>query len=181
MSDVLGGFIDRKKADSDFISLKDGEELFIKALMKLDTADKEDYNGNPTTVLRLSCLVDTPYGERVKSFDNGTQKFAEELQTKGVQIGSSFTISRSGISSQTKYIVTGVTHHKPQVAPAPAPAPAAPAPAPAVAHPQMKPAPVQVQAPAPSEAPAAQAAANVAASVPTTPPAAAGKTEDAGF
>jgi hypothetical protein len=55
----------------------------------------------------------TSEGEKMKDFDNGTQRFAQELQTAGITIGSAFTITRTGVQTKTRYTVSDVVNPVP--------------------------------------------------------------------
>lgn len=109
MSDILGGFLDKKKAESDYLSLSDGESVVVKKLVDIKSLVKAGYDGKEKEVLRLVCEVETPLGIRVKNFDNGTMRFAKELQDKDVKIGCGFTVSREGEQTKTRYTVSAVT------------------------------------------------------------------------
>lgn len=110
MSDnLLGGFIDKKKADSAFLSLGDGESTRIENLKDIKVVTKSGFGGEEKEVLRLICEVKTSEGIREKSFDNGTQRFAKELQDKGVKVGCGFTLTRTGQQTKTRYAVSDVT------------------------------------------------------------------------
>lgn len=122
--DLLGGFIDKKKAESNFLSLEDGESVRVIRLNDIKPVTKAGYGGEEKDVLRFKCMVDTSEGQRVKDFDNGTQRFAQELQSKGVSIGSAFTITRTGTSTKTRYTISDVVNPQPVGAAAQAPAPA---------------------------------------------------------
>lgn len=122
MSDLLGNFIEKKKAESSFLSLEDGESVVVKKLKDIKLVTKAGFGGEEKEVLRLKCLVETSEGDRDKDFDNGTQRFAQELQEKGVEVGCGFTITRTGEQTKTRYTVSDVK--KPG---ATAPAPSAPA------------------------------------------------------
>ena len=108
-NDILGGFIDKKKADSPFLSLEDGEKVVIKNLKEIKLVTKSGFGGEEKEVIRLVCEVETSEGIREKNFDNGTQRFAKELQDKGVKIGSGFSITRTGQQTKTRYTVSDVT------------------------------------------------------------------------
>lgn len=108
MSDVLGNFIDQKKADSAFLSLADGETAVIKRLKDIKLVTKIGFGGDEKEVLRLVCEVETPKGLREKFFDNGTQRFAKEMQDKEVKPGCGFSITRSGQQTKTRYTVSNV-------------------------------------------------------------------------
>ena len=108
MSDILDGFIDKKKADSPFISLLDGESVVVKRLKNMKMITKQGFSGDEIEVLRLYCIVDTEFGEKEKSFDNSTKRFAEEIKKKGVEIGSGFTLTREGEKFDTRYEITDV-------------------------------------------------------------------------
>lgn len=106
--DILGGFISKKKAESAFLSMQDGESVVVKALKDIKVVTKAGFGGEEKEVLRLKCLVDTSEGEKLKDFDNGTQRFAQELAEKGVVIGCGFTISRTGTQTKTRYTISNV-------------------------------------------------------------------------
>ncbi len=108
MSDLLGGFIDKKKADSPYVSLTDGESIVVKELKEIKCVTKTGFGGEEKEVLRLKCLVETSSGDRLKDFDNGTQRFAQELQDKGVKVGCGLTITRTGTQTKTRYTVSNV-------------------------------------------------------------------------
>lgn len=137
MPDLLDGFIAKKKAESNFLSLEDGESVKVIQLKEIKPITKAGFGGEEKDMLRFKCLVMTSEGEKVKDFDNSTQRFAQELQTKGVTIGSSFVLTRIGVSTKTRYSVSEVSNPGAIAAAAPQPAPApqtvAPAAAPEVA------------------------------------------------
>lgn len=108
MTDLLGGFIQKKKDDSTFISLADGESVVIKKLKDIKLVTKAGFAGEEKEVLRLVCEVETSGGLREKSFDNGTQRFAQELQEKGVKVGVGFTLTRTGLQTKTRYTISAV-------------------------------------------------------------------------
>ena len=122
---VLNNFLDKKKAESAFVSLEDGESIVIKRLVDMKLVSKLGFDGKEKDVIRLMCEVETSEGLRTKSFDNGTQRFVKEMQEKGVTIGSSFVLTRTGLQTKTRYILSQVvTPSTPSTAPA-APAPTA--------------------------------------------------------
>lgn len=107
-NDVLSNFRDKKKAESSFLSLADGESAVIKNLKDIKVVTKAGYDGKEKDVLRLKVVVETSEGLREKDFDNGTARFAQELQEKGVKIGSGFTLTRAGQQTKTRYTVSDV-------------------------------------------------------------------------
>jgi len=108
-NDILGGFINKKKAESQFLSLEDGESIRVEKLKDIKLITKAGFGGDEKEVLRLVCEVKTSEGVREKNFDNGTQRFAKELQDKDVTIGSAFTVTRSGLQTKTRYTVSDVS------------------------------------------------------------------------
>lgn len=114
--DLVGGFLQKKKADSPFLSLVDGESVSVKRLRDIKLVTKSGFGGEPKEVLSLKCEVDTSEGERDKNFENGTAKFAAELQEKGVVIGCSFTITRVGEGTKTRYTISDVVLPAPKAA-----------------------------------------------------------------
>ena len=105
---LLGSFIKKKKAESTFVSLSDGESVVITKLKDIKVVTKTGYGGEEKEVLRLKCEVETSEGIRDKDFDNGTKNFAEEMQNKGVTVGCGFTITRSGLTTKTRYTISNV-------------------------------------------------------------------------
>jgi hypothetical protein len=108
MSDIFGKFIDKKKSESAFLSLEDGESAKVLRLKSIKEVTKSGFGGEEKSVLRLKCEVMTSEGIRDKDFDNGTQRFAMELQEKGIDIGYGFTITRTGQQTKTRYTISDV-------------------------------------------------------------------------
>lgn len=110
---MIDSFIDKKKAESAFVSLEDGEAIVVKKLKDIKLITKAGFGGEEKEVLRLLCEVETSEGTREKSFDNGTQRFAKELQDKGVKPGCGFTLTRTGLQTKTRYTVSDVVQPAP--------------------------------------------------------------------
>jgi len=106
MSNILNTFIEKKKAESPFVTLDDGESIKVLKLKEMKMITKSGFAGEEKEVLRLIIDVETSEGSREKNFDNGTQKFAQELIDNGVTIGSSFVITRDGLLTKTKYTIS---------------------------------------------------------------------------
>lgn len=124
----------KKKAESEFLTVEDGDSVKIKTLREIKLVTKTGFGGEEKEVIRLVVDVDTDEGVRTKKFDNGTQRFAQELEDKGVDVGCSFTLSRAGQQTKTRYTVSDVAKASGTGAPATAPAtPAATPPTPAPA------------------------------------------------
>jgi hypothetical protein len=107
-------FVAKKKADSVFVSLVDGESIVVKKLKEIKAITKAGFGGEEKEVLRLILLVETSEGDREKQFDNGTQRFAQELQDKEIDIGSAFTITRTGLQTKTRYTISNVKNPVPE-------------------------------------------------------------------
>ena len=127
--DLLNSFISKKKAESTFVSLLDGESAVITKLKDIKMVTKTGFGGEEKEVLRLKCEVQTQEGLRDKDFDNGTQRFAQELADKGVTVGCGFTLTRTGTTTKTRYTISNVVGGTPAVV-APVAAPAVPEAAP---------------------------------------------------
>ncbi len=106
---ILDSFIDKKKAESAFVSLEDGESCRITELKDMKLVTKVMF-GEEKEILRLIVDVETIAGLKSKNFDNNSQKFALELRNKGVGIGSGFTITRHGLQTKTLYEISDVTN-----------------------------------------------------------------------
>lgn len=106
----VNDFLDQKKANSPFISLLDGESVKVKKLKDIKFITKAGFGGEEKETLRLVCEVETTTGIKDKTFDNSTQRFAKEMQDKGVTIGSSFVITRTGLQTKTRYTLSEVSN-----------------------------------------------------------------------
>ena len=119
-NNLVDSFVDKKAAESLYISLDDGDSVKVVSLKEIKIVTKVGFSGEEKEVLRLTCEVETSEGNREKSFDNGTSRFAKEMQDNGISIGSSFTLTRTGLLTKTRYTLSGVAHAGPQGASAPA-------------------------------------------------------------
>lgn len=108
MSSILDSFLEKKKAESSYISLQDGESVKIEKLNNMKVITKVGFGGDEVEVLRLYCTVMSETQAREKYFDNGTARFAKELKDKGVDVGSSFVLTRSGEKAETRYEISDV-------------------------------------------------------------------------
>lgn len=108
MADDLTTFITKKKSDSEYIALEDGEKVKIIKLLEIKAVTKAGFNGDEKDVLRLVCQVDTPYGVKSKKFDNGTNRFALHLRDLKIRVGNGFTITRIGLGAKTRYEVSDI-------------------------------------------------------------------------
>lgn len=107
--DVLGSFIGKKKADSQWLTLEDGETIRVVSLKAIKPLTKTGFGGEEKEILRFVIDVETTEGVREKWFDNGTQRFATEVQEKGVKVGSGFKLTRNGLQTKTRYTISEVT------------------------------------------------------------------------
>lgn len=107
---LLDNFIDKKKAESNFLSLTDGESVKVKSLKEIKPMTKQGFGGEEKDVLRFVLEVETSAGTKDKNFDNGTQRFVEEVKAKGLKIGSAFTLTRTGLNTKTRYTISNVSN-----------------------------------------------------------------------
>lgn len=108
MNQVLDQFIDKKKAESKYISLADGESVAVKKLKDIKMVTKIGFGGDEVEAIRLTCIVDTEFGEMEKVFDNSTRRFAQELKDNNIKQGSAFVLTREGEKGDTRYIISEV-------------------------------------------------------------------------
>jgi hypothetical protein len=104
-NNVLDQFYQKKKDDSAYIALEDGQSVEV-AVKRIKTITKAGFDGEETEVLRLVCEVETDNGKREKFFDNGSMRWAKELRDKKVVEGASFKITRDGEGPQTAYTIS---------------------------------------------------------------------------
>lgn len=110
MSNTAKDFLQKKKANSPYLTLADGETVDVLEVMdiKADSIPNTYKQGEMKDVLVLKCKVNTSEGVKVKEFTNGTPKFAEQIDAKGIDVGSSFSMTRDGEMAKTIYIITNV-------------------------------------------------------------------------
>lgn len=125
-NNVIDSFLNKKKAESKFVSLNDGESVHVLKLREIKTFTKPGFDGELKEALRLVVDVETVAGIVTKWFDNSTARFANELVEKGVAIGASFDITRSGVQTNTRYSISNVVGGTAPVAPATPATPATP-------------------------------------------------------
>jgi hypothetical protein len=118
MSNPLDEFLDKKAADSPYpyISLIDGDSIRIKSVKEIKQISKVGFTGEEVDCIRLVCVVETEYGDKVKNFDNSSGKFAKALKENEIAVGSSFTLTRDGEGPKTTYKITDVKHAEEAVA-----------------------------------------------------------------
>lgn len=108
-NNILNSFMEKKKAESAYLTLQNGESVKIINLRKIDAFKKPGFQGGELQeCLRLVVDVETSEGVRIKNFDNTTARFASELIEKNVEIGSSFVLTRTGEQFDTRYTVSDV-------------------------------------------------------------------------
>lgn len=110
MIEALNQFVDKKKANSEFLSLGNGESIKVANLREVKCVKKVGMSGEEKDAIRLVVDVQTPEGLRTKKFDNTSNSFAKELQAHEVQIGSSFNLTRTGTGLQTRYTLSEVVN-----------------------------------------------------------------------
>lgn len=110
MNNTLTNFIKKKKQDSNFIALEEGESIRVR-LRSMKQVTKTGFNGEEKEVIRYSFDVVNDEGQKItKTFDNGTMRFAEDLVNKKINDGDTFTLSREGLGPKTRYNITDVKH-----------------------------------------------------------------------
>lgn len=107
MNKVLDQFYQKKKDDSAYITLEDGQSVDV-VVKKIKTLTKAGFDGEETEVLRLICEVKTDSGVKEKYFDNGSMRWAKELRDHSVTEGSAVTITRDGEGPQTSYEISAL-------------------------------------------------------------------------
>lgn len=108
MSTELDQFINKKKANSEYVSLEPGETAIMK-IREIKSLIKAGYGGEEKETLRLIVDVTTSEGIKLKKFDNSSAKFGTALQEIGKSvpslIGTTIKVTREGMGTATKYAV----------------------------------------------------------------------------
>lgn len=109
MTDVLQQFVNKKEADSQFLSLPNhGDSALITKVIGIEVIEKLDYNKELKDTLKLTLEVATSEGTRTKIFENTSKRFADALIQSGVKEGMGFKIIRDGLGADTRYVITDV-------------------------------------------------------------------------
>lgn len=99
-----------KKANSPWFSLDDGESSEV-VLRSMKAATKTDANtGVTSAVMVIDFDVETEEGMKIKKWNTSSSKVVQLMAEKGIDIGSSFTITKHGESFQTTYEITNVVN-----------------------------------------------------------------------
>lgn len=100
-----------------YISLKDGESVKVANLKRMEYPVTDKFGKE---VLRMYLEVEVPHPEtgelvlKEKTFDRGTQSWSDEISEAGLNIGSSFVMTRRGAkgAKDTKYVLSEVVNKK---------------------------------------------------------------------
>ncbi len=95
---ILKSFQEKKKAESQFISLAEDGEKISGIVEEIKQLSKVGFGGQEVEVIRL--VLETADG--IKFFDKGTKQWVDDLIKKEVDVGSSITITRRGEKGDKK-------------------------------------------------------------------------------
>ena len=95
---ILEEFQDKKRAESDFITLSDDGEKASGLVKDIKRLSKIGFGGKEVEVIRLE--IETKDG--IKNFDKGSKQWIDELVKKEVDVGTNITIIRHGIKDDKK-------------------------------------------------------------------------------
>lgn len=102
---MLDRFSQEKKDQSPYLTLKNGESMQVLKVRSMQTLTKESF-GTEKQVIRMVVDVETQNGVVQKTFDQGSIKWCDELLRNNIDVGSSFTVSRDGEGTKTRYIIS---------------------------------------------------------------------------
>lgn len=109
---LLKDFAQEKRENSPFLTLKNGESIKVTAVRSITSMLKESF-GAEKQIIRMVVDCDYPTGTKQKQFDQSSSKWCEELIRTNVDVGSSFTITRDGDGTKTRYIISDVVNKAP--------------------------------------------------------------------
>ena len=103
-----------KKANSPWFSLEDGESAKV-TLRSMKASEKTDATTGVTSAVMLIQLdVEYEDGLKVQTWSTGSTKAINSMIEKGIDNGSTFTITKHGTSFQTVYEFTDVVNKAPK-------------------------------------------------------------------
>ena len=110
-----------KKLNSPWFSLEDGDSAKV-TLRSMKASEKTDpTTGVTSAVMMIAFDVEYEDELKVQTWSTGSSKAVTSMLEKGIDVGSTFTITKHGTSFQTVYDFTDVVNKAPKVAPTPAP------------------------------------------------------------
>lgn len=95
---ILEKFQEKKKAESDFITLADDGEKASGIVKEIKNLSKVGFGGKEVEVIRL--VMETKDG--IKNFDKGSKQWIDEMVKNEVDVGSNITITRHGVKDDKK-------------------------------------------------------------------------------
>lgn len=99
-----------KKANSPWFSLEDGESASV-TLRSMKASEKTDATtGVTSAVMLISLDVQFEGGLKVQTWSTSSSKAIKAMAEVGIDIGSTFTITKHGESFQTTYEFTNVVN-----------------------------------------------------------------------
>lgn len=102
--------IKKKNATSKFLKVMSGETVHIDRVRSVTPATKTDPQGNDKEVLKITVDVNTEYGLVAKVFEIGSATLINEMVTAGIEVGSSFDLTRNGDGLETTYSISNVVN-----------------------------------------------------------------------
>lgn len=103
-----------KKVNSPWFSLEDGESAKV-CLRSMKASEKTDATTGVTSAVMLIQLdVEYEDGLKVQTWSTGSTKAINGMIDKGIDVGSTFTITKRGTSFQTVYEFTDVVNKAPK-------------------------------------------------------------------
>lgn len=95
---ILKSFQEKKKAESQFISLAEDGEKVSGIVKEIKQLSKVGFGGQEVEVIRL--VLETANG--IKFFDKGTKQWVDDLMAKEVDVGLNITVIRHGEKGNKK-------------------------------------------------------------------------------
>jgi hypothetical protein len=110
LADFAKKTLAKKDAMSTFLKVADGQTVHIERVRSVTDAEKTDPSGKAKPVLKLTVDVNTEFGLVAKVFEVGSGKLISEMVEAGIDVGSSFDISRKGDKLETTYAISNVVN-----------------------------------------------------------------------
>jgi hypothetical protein len=107
-SEYAKSFRERKQELSPFFKPETNIPAKVLEVIDIVPEEKENADGDKYVVLNLKVKVETSDGSGVKGWACSSENLVTALEAAGIDVGSSFTVTKKGEGYHTKYLISAV-------------------------------------------------------------------------
>jgi hypothetical protein len=107
-SELAKAFRERKQELSPVFKPETNIPAKVLEVLEIIPAEKENNDGDKYIVLQMTVKVETADGSARKTWSVSSENAVTALESAGVDVGSSFVVTKKGEGFHTKYLVSSV-------------------------------------------------------------------------